>query len=126
MDFVPKDRIYVLSADPDFRQHCRKALPEAFVVAPDQIDVLASMATAAVILYGLVHVDEWDEVSRIRSAAELRDTPLIVLTGWIWADGRSRRRARELQCTAVIAKPCPIHLLVDTLQRAVAASEELS
>jgi CheY-like chemotaxis protein len=118
--------ICIISVDPDFREICEQALPLAKVISPDIGDLVCRVIEmrAAVILYDVVHVDEWEDVTRLRMAPQTRDVPLIVLTGWIWADGRSRRRARELQCAAVIAKPCRLNVLVDALQRAVVDHSE--
>jgi CheY-like chemotaxis protein len=68
-----------------------------------------------------VHRDEWDDVTRLRRATQSYDIPFVVVTSWLWADGRSRQRARELQCTAVLAKPCPIESVLHVLLRAMDA-----
>ena len=111
--------ICIVTADPDFRALCGKALPSAAVLSlcdTTMQDVLRIQPT--VILFDLLHPAEWEDVRRLREEPKTRDVPLIVLTGWVWADSRSRRRARELQCTAILAKPCPLPSLVDALNRA--------
>jgi hypothetical protein len=111
--------ICIISADPGFRDSFRAALPSANVVSPGGEDIVAWVARcgAGVILYDVVHADEWEEVSRLRSAPETHEIPLLVLAGCLWADGRSRRRARELSCAAVLSKPCRLDVLIDALQR---------
>jgi hypothetical protein len=90
------------------------------VMSPSSEQTAEALTTVnvGVVLVDLLHSDEWDYVSRIRDATRAQDVPLIVLTGWLWADGYSRRKARELQCAAILQKPCPLELLVDTLKRA--------
>ena len=104
-----RPNIYIVSADPTFRRLCRRHWPAAAVHDPGDY-ALRDIAHARpdVILYDLVHSDEWDEVARLRELASANDVPMIVLTSWVWADGFSRRRARELRCTAILRKPCSV------------------
>jgi CheY-like chemotaxis protein len=43
--------------------------------------------------------------------------PVVVLTGWVAADGRFRRRAFDAGCAAFVAKPCHPRVLVTVLRR---------
>jgi CheY-like chemotaxis protein len=112
--------ICVVSADPHFRELCRMTLITANVLDGLGADAVEAVAETepSVILYDLLHSSEWDIVARLRTAMQTREVPLIVLTAWVWADSMSRRRARELQCTAVIAKPYRMHVLLDSLRQA--------
>ena len=117
--------ICVVSADPKFRELCRTTLITASVfdgLGPDAVQAVAE-TEPSVIVYDLLHPSEWEIVARLRTAMETREVPLIVVTAWVWADRMSRRRARELACTAVIAKPYRMHVLLDSLRQAATGAQ---
>jgi DNA-binding response OmpR family regulator len=43
--------------------------------------------------------------------------PVVVVTGWIAADGRFRQSAFDAGCAAFLAKPCDPRTLVDVVSR---------
>jgi hypothetical protein len=110
--------ICIVSADPAFRHRCRSQWPAAAIYDASDRTVRAIGGThPGLILYDLVHSDEWRHVTQLRELPSAKEVPMIVLTSWVWADGFSRRRARELGCMAVLRKPCPFTTLVEVLER---------
>ena len=81
----------------------------------DHVDALLDLARPDVVLVDLAHVGQWQACASLGQRADA--PPLVVLTGWIAADGRFRKRAFDAGCAAFIGKPCHPRVLVTVLRR---------
>ena len=75
----------------------------------------AVMAHKGIVLVDVTRFDRWSDCATLghRDGAP----PIVVLTGWVSADGRFRKRAFDAGCAAFIAKPCHPGALVTVLRR---------
>ena len=112
----------VLSRDPDLTEMYVEWLRECGFVglAGERVaDVINFAATAPVvgIILDVVRSEDWCTAEQLRDAEVTRSIPVVVLTGWIAADGRFRTRAWRAGAAAFVAKPCPPSLVTDVLAR---------
>jgi DNA-binding response OmpR family regulator len=114
-------RVLFLSADVDARELYREwfaRTAELQTICPSSVSEAVKVAEsgrADVILVDLVSWRQWDDCTSL-GETRLRP-PVVVLTGWVSADGRFRRRAFAHGCAAFVAKPCHPRVLVAVLRR---------
>lgn len=114
-------RVLLLSGDVDARElyrewFARTAELETVCSASvsDALHVVQA-GSADVILVDLVSWRQWDDCALLVQAQS--QSPVVVLTGWVSADGRFRRKAFARGCAAFVAKPCHPRVLVAVLRR---------
>jgi two-component system cell cycle response regulator DivK len=83
----------------------------------DDAAALGRNAPIAAILFDVLTAHDWTACQAIAATDGLAAVPVVVLTAWVAADGRFRRRAEEIGCAAFISKPCAPDLIVSTVER---------
>ena len=113
--------IYLISRDPDFAFLCGMALPFTTVTPQIGEDLIAGVirTSPSAILVDLLGPQDWQTIAQLKAAPHTQKVPVIVFTGWLSPDRRFRRLARELGCSAFVAKPCDTELLAKTIARAI-------
>lgn len=81
-------------------------------------------ANTDVVLVDVASTRMWDDCARL--ATQDRDTPIVVLTGWVASDERYRQRAFAAGCAAFVAKPCHPRALAGVLHRVLQGERQLA
>jgi DNA-binding response OmpR family regulator len=79
---------------------------------------------ADIVLMDVTSFEQWNDCGCLGSMEEA--PPVVVLTGWVTADGRFRRRAFNAGCAAFVAKPCHPRVLVAVLRRVLDGARNLA
>ena len=114
-------RVLLVTADPDARDlytdwFARTAnLVTTCSSSFDEAQPILSSRGADVVLVDVTRAAQWDEWLPCGQGVDA--PPVVVLTGWVAADGRFRKRAFGLGCAAFVAKPCHPRVLVTVLRR---------
>jgi DNA-binding response OmpR family regulator len=113
--------VLLVSQDPDVRHlyqewFARTAnLQTTCLATIDQAETALGTRPADAILLDVTRLEQWSDCGGLgcRDGAP----PVVVLTGWIAADGRFRRRAFAAGCAAFIGKPCHPRVVVTVIRR---------
>jgi DNA-binding response OmpR family regulator len=121
--------VLLVSSDPEARQlysawfaqvaNLRTTCTSAFDHAQEVIEA----AVPDVVLLDVTHFQQWNDCACL--GRDRRMPPVVVLTGWVAADGRFRRRAFDAGCAAFVAKPCHPRVLVSVLGRVLAGERHI-
>jgi DNA-binding response OmpR family regulator len=114
--------VVVVSRDPDicdmyvevFRV---RRIPSLSAANAQDARKLAATVPVAVVLVDVLAESEWRECAALVAEDALAGVPVVVLTGWVSADGHFRDLTAAIGCAAFIAKPCPAEVVVRIVEQ---------
>jgi DNA-binding response OmpR family regulator len=90
----------------------------------DQARSVLEAPGADIVLMDVTSFEQWNDCGCLGGMAAA--PPVVVLTGWVTADGRFRQRAFDAGCAAFVAKPCHPRVLVAVLRRVLDGARHIA
>lgn len=116
--------LLLVSNNADFREIYTFGLRKAGLWAEavercDEVAAVIERLRIDVLMFHLGHdEDGWTHCAFLLKLAG--PAPVILLTGWIYPDGRTARKAFDLGCAALVIEPCVPDDLASIIERVVA------